>query len=348
MAVSPAARLAVVVLSLGLRHAAEVARAAPPDAPYSDPVAVCEVTDPRIREASGLAASRRHPGLLYVHNDSGNPPHVYVLDRGGRVRATIELDGARNVDWEDIALAPSEHPERFDVCIADIGDNQARRREIVIYRFAEPELPAAAGAPASQPNGAAAPPSGPAPQGTKGRSAASLPRSAPGELALRIRPSAYRFRYEDGAHDAEGFAVHPRTGDGYVFIKQPDGRGRVYRIAAPWDDQQTTTLKSVAALRFPETLPVAKVVTAADISPDGRRLAMRSYACGWEWELPDELTADELARILTTEPRRIRLAAELQGEAICYSADGGAILTVGEHTPTMLFEVRRQTGPIKP
>ncbi len=32
---------------------------------------VANVTDSRINEASGLAASRKHPGVLYTFNDSG-------------------------------------------------------------------------------------------------------------------------------------------------------------------------------------------------------------------------------------------------------------------------------------
>ena len=34
---------------------------------------------PEIREASGIAASRRHPGIFWVHNDSGNPPSLFAV-----------------------------------------------------------------------------------------------------------------------------------------------------------------------------------------------------------------------------------------------------------------------------
>ena len=33
-----------------------------------------------LREASGLAASRRHAAVLYSHNDSGDGPHLYALN----------------------------------------------------------------------------------------------------------------------------------------------------------------------------------------------------------------------------------------------------------------------------
>jgi len=274
---------------------------------YREPVAVCEVADPRLDEASGLAASRRNPGCYYTHNDSGGPPHVYVLNRRGRICATIRLVGAQNADWEDISLAPGEKPTTYDVCVADIGDNRAERAEVVIYRFPEPDLRASAG------------------------------------TVLDVTPQAIRCKYEDGARDAEGFAVHPRTGDGYVFSKRSDGACQVYRLPAPWASVGFRTLRRVGSLKFAAGAaapPVATIVTAADISPDGKCLVTRSYFGGWEWGLPEACDADEFVHIFRQEPTALRLAMEPQGEALCFSADGGALLTISEGTPTTLYEVR--------
>uniref|UniRef100_A0A8W8KTZ8 DEAD/DEAH-box helicase domain-containing protein n=1 Tax=Magallana gigas TaxID=29159 RepID=A0A8W8KTZ8_MAGGI len=39
------------------------------------------ISSPLIRHASGLAASRRHQGVLYTHNDRSSPhPHVFALN----------------------------------------------------------------------------------------------------------------------------------------------------------------------------------------------------------------------------------------------------------------------------
>src|SRR5262249_9516385 len=100
-----------------------------PTSEYGEPTAVCELEDPRIVEASGLTASRRHPGLYYTHNDSDNPPEVFLIDRQGRTRLTITLIGAKNIDWEDISMAPGK-VGGWDVCVADIGDNSEKRHEI--------------------------------------------------------------------------------------------------------------------------------------------------------------------------------------------------------------------------
>lgn len=63
-----------------------------------------KVTDNIVREASGLAASRRHRNVLYTINDSGHDPKIIVLDADdGDVKAIYDVEGARNKDWEDIA-----------------------------------------------------------------------------------------------------------------------------------------------------------------------------------------------------------------------------------------------------
>jgi hypothetical protein len=88
-----------------------------------------------VREASGVAASRRAPGLLWTHNDSGDPV-LHAIDVMGIVHGRVRVTGARVVDWEDLAAAPC--PEGACLYIADIGDNDTARRSITIYRIPEP------------------------------------------------------------------------------------------------------------------------------------------------------------------------------------------------------------------
>jgi hypothetical protein len=99
---------------------------------------VGRVSAPALSEVSGLAASRRHPGLLWMANDSGDRARVYAVARGGRLERTVEVRGAAAVDWEDLALGPGPRRGRDYLYAADIGDNEARRGEVVVYRFPEP------------------------------------------------------------------------------------------------------------------------------------------------------------------------------------------------------------------
>ena len=90
---------------------------------------------PGVAEASGIAVSRSVPGRLWTLNDSG-PPEVFALDTRGTVTARVRVPGALVEDWEALAVGPC--PAGSCLYIGDIGDNDARRKRITIYRLPEP------------------------------------------------------------------------------------------------------------------------------------------------------------------------------------------------------------------
>lgn len=98
-----------------------------------------------VRESSGVAYSRRTPGLLWTHNDSGQP-EVVGVDEQGAERARVRVTGATVTDWEDVSAGPC--PGGSCLYVADIGDNRAARTSITIYRVPEPATDATATAPA--------------------------------------------------------------------------------------------------------------------------------------------------------------------------------------------------------
>jgi hypothetical protein len=102
--------------------------------------AQCEPTGALVRvaelpEGSGLAASRRMPGRFWSHNDSGDPVLV-ALDDNGRVIGRVRVDGATVEDWESVAVGRC--PSGSCIYVADIGDNDAKRDRITVYRIPEP------------------------------------------------------------------------------------------------------------------------------------------------------------------------------------------------------------------
>lgn len=119
-----------------------------------------------VHESSGVAVSRAHGGVLWTHNDSGDPL-LYAVDRDGGLAGRVTVRGARVEDWEDVALGPC--PGGDCLYLGDIGDNEARRPFITVYRVREP-------APGDR-------------------------QTAPAE--------AFHARYPDGAHDAEAMFVLP-------------------------------------------------------------------------------------------------------------------------------------------
>jgi hypothetical protein len=94
---------------------------------------VCTIRDSRIDESSGLAASSKHPGIIYTFNDSGGRPQVFALDRKCRTRATLTFGGAENRDWEAMAIGPD------GLYVGDIGDNlDGAWPYVTVYRIPEP------------------------------------------------------------------------------------------------------------------------------------------------------------------------------------------------------------------
>lgn len=90
-----------------------------------------------LEEASGIADSRLNAGMLWVQEDSGNPPELSLLSHEGQLVKTIPVKGALNTDWEDLALAAGPDPALRYLYIADIGDNDQKRDRINILRAPE-------------------------------------------------------------------------------------------------------------------------------------------------------------------------------------------------------------------
>ena len=84
-------------------------------------------------EASGIVKSRRHPGIFWVHNDSGNPPALFAIRRDGTVVREFRLE-VPNVDWEDIAIDDEGH-----LYLGDIGNNGGLLALRAVYRIDEPD-----------------------------------------------------------------------------------------------------------------------------------------------------------------------------------------------------------------
>jgi hypothetical protein len=128
-------RALVTLIAFALSPSSSVAMAAQNDAAQCRPTGPL-VQVPGLSEGSGLAVSRRVPGRLWTHNDSGEPVVVSV-DARGSVTGRVRLTGATVEDWEAIAVGPCGTGSCLHV--GDIGDNEGRRKRITIYRLPEPD-----------------------------------------------------------------------------------------------------------------------------------------------------------------------------------------------------------------
>jgi hypothetical protein len=227
------------------------------------------VTTPAATELSGLALSRT--GTLWTHNDSGDSPRVFALDRRGRMLREVAVAGAEAVDWEDIAIRGRT------LYVGDIGDNLAQRPNVAVYRFAEP------------------------------------PAGSTSVSAQRID-----LRYTDGAHDAEALLVDPRNGAIVIVTKDVGGASGVY-VAGNGQLRKRATLQ----------LGVGQLITAGDVSGDGRTIVLRSYDRAFVYT---RRTGESLARALKRDPcvAGANLLDEGQGESLALTRDGHAFYTVPE------------------
>jgi hypothetical protein len=274
---------------------------------YGEPALLGTITDTAIGESSGLAASRRNPGLLWTHNDSGDEPVIYCVDLRAAPCGAWQVTGAEAWDWEDMAAGPGAAGGGPALYLGDIGDNLGQRTEIVVYRIPEPAA------------------------GAGGASAGATPAAtAPADV--------FRLRYPDGSHNAEALAVHPTTGDLYVITKDAQS-ARVFKTAAPLDASTVATMVLLGNIRLGTGPRGLEQVTGADISPDGRRVALSTYSRGYELEVPAGGRFDD---VWLEAPAPVTLGLRIQGEAIAYRLDGRALLTTSEIAPAPLHQVERR------
>jgi hypothetical protein len=305
----------VVVLSVALAYlalqslddSADYGFAASND--YEAAIQLANLENRSIHESSGIAASRSNADIFWTHNDSGDGPVIYAFDRQGKDRGTWRVTGALALDWEDVAIGPGPERGRSYLYIADIGDNIRMRDQITVYRVPEPRVVGAGSAGARYDTETA---------------------------------EAIRLRYPDGKHDAEAVLIHPSTGDLYIVTKIRGSPARVYKLSAPITVSETLALTYIGEVRVPNGS--VGQITGGDISPDGQRVILCDYRGAYELELPAGQNAafDTVWRVA---PSAVSLGDRRQGEAVCYRADGLALLATSERLPCPLIEVGRRSPP---
>ena len=136
-----------------------------------------------------------------------------------------------------------------------------------------------------------------------------------------------RLRYPDGAHDAEALLVDPLRGD-LLIVTKVLGAARAYRASARLAAGSQTTLRAGPDIAL-------SLVTAGDVSADGRVIVLRGYdrVAVWVRRGRERLTTT-LRRAPCLSPTS--LLGEGQGEAIALDRHGTSFLTVAEGSPAVL------------
>lgn len=265
----------------------------------------------RLVENSAAVTSVRQPGIVFGINDSRHDATIFALDTAGAGRGSWSITGARNVDWEAAAIGPCGNVAGVGeagtapqgpscLYIGDVGDNDARRPFVTLYRLREPS----AGRP------------GPA-----------------GELPA----DRLDVRYPSGRYDVEAMFV---AADAAVILitKRPMlgafGRLRpalVFRVApGAWGGPPVVA-------ELVDSLPVVpeprggRMVTDAALSPDRTRLAVRTYR--EVFVIPVEPISGRVDRTGRWWSCAVGMLRERQGEGIGWMGDELVLSSEGRDAP---------------
>ncbi|MDB4975075.1 MAG: hypothetical protein JWN48_3416 [Myxococcaceae bacterium] len=276
--------------SNALAAAAGDASAGPACPQVASTVVEGKLADDEIDELSGIIASRKNPGVFWVHNDSGDDARTFAIDLHGRAVAELRLGNVDAHDIEDIALVRGQGKAPDLLYLADTGDNSKHRASVQLYRVEEPRL--------------------------------ELDKE---RIVLSREAKTIDVKYEDGPHDAETLLADPVQGDLYLVAKshnflseQPVG---VYRLPAAELRTGRVLARKVATIALGAT-------TAGDIAPDGSAVMVRNYWSAMYWpRAAGESIASALAKPGCRMPVS---DISKQGESLAFTADGSAYVTVPE------------------
>lgn len=269
---------------------------------------IASVRHPGAAEMSGIIRSGRYPGIFWVHNDSGDKPRIFPIKLDGTVVKPpyedtfwvndavtgksewpgLEIAGASNIDWEDIAR------DGDTLYIADMGNNGNARRDLGIYVVPEPN-PTATGIV---------------------RALKFLPIRYPDQDAFPPKDWFFDceaiFIYRGKVH----FVTKHRKNGNFAI---PDVGAKLYRLDSQFTDRPNVLRK------LDEVKDLGGWVTAADVSPNGQTLAVLTQApVASVWFFDIRRSGD---RLLSGPSRRIVMTGAKQAEAIAFIDDRTVVVT---------------------
>ncbi len=279
---------------------AEETESAYDDGLHSKALAACPVFDAptsvgtaqagALTQASGLVSSRSNAGVIWSHNDRGDPgAKIFAMTEGGSLVATVNITNASFVDWEDMATGPAASGSHL--YIADFGDNEKVRDQYQIYRLAEPSVSA----------------------NQRG-------------LALNVTAARMDFQYPAGvgSRNAEVLLADPLSGELFVVTKG-DGT-KVYSLGQFTTSEVRT---GVQIGQINKAAGGFDTAVGGAISPDGAEIVIKGYStAGKLWRRPsggsvsDAFLTPPCSAPMPTEPQGEAVAFAADGRGYLTLGEG--------------------------
>ena len=237
----------------------------------------------KLKEVSGMEVTKN--GEIWVIEDSGNKDKIYRVGKDGDIKKSLKIDHAKNKDWEDLTIDIDGN-----LYIGDFGNNQNEREDLVIYKIPNDEMDK------KEPN------------------ARKIEFNYPQQKDFPPQKDSLYF-------DTEGF-FHLND-HLYIFTKNRtrpySGKTLMYRLPDKEGEYEAEFLGSLFLCSDQDHCSV----TSADISPDGKTIALLSY--GFVFLLTDFNVPD----LTKTSIKTIDLKTDTQVESICFT-DNKTLLIADE------------------
>jgi len=234
-----------------------------------------------LKEVSGAVAASHFPGCYWAIEDGGNPAALHLIDFSSGVRrVTLNIEGAENKDWEDLTS------DGTYLYVGDLGDNEADRNAIQIYRIPEPKADNLLF--------------------TTGDTLEWTPNN------MQIRS----LEYPDGPRDAESLVALPFS-DEILIITKRDPEARVYSYSKSHAPAPNESLAFRGSL--PHFYSTGAGVWVAP-SGDSAWLALRTYNEATFWTLKP---GKSWTKSLQNPPKKLPyFRREPQGESVFFWPNG--------------------------
>ncbi|MER3375465.1 MAG: hypothetical protein RIM83_12580 [Allomuricauda sp.] len=221
-------------------------------------------------------------GDIWVIEDSGNKDKIYKVDKKGNIIKDLKIDHAKNEDWEDLAM-----DKDGNLYIGDFGNNANARKNLTIYKVSASELKK------KEPN------------------AEKIEFHYPEQKDFPPKKDSLLF-------DTEG--VFHWNGHLYIFTKNRTrpytGETLMYRVPDVEGEYDAEFLGSMVLCKSQDHCSV----TGADISPDGKTIALLTY--GFVFMLTDFSTPD----FTKSSIKIIDLQTRTQIESVCFYDDSTLLI----------------------